>query len=298
MKKIVELKKILSHRISLVEDTLKKISKLVSIIPFLERLKRDDETSLFLLDHLPDDLVEEVAPSLLIQEKETANLLSYLIPKLPPLPPKEELVKAVSSSASGTASPYVFVTTSYVEACSVNLDNRSDITPLVSKVDDYSQRVATEGYLPWRLDKINTDLGKKYNVAYDSYIKCKNGVGHVGSCAIEFRDVLEDTWGGLVNLARLKDHGNILKTNHFEKKNENDRELIASVLETKTFPSTRLKILLDKLESLCIKLSAKKFGKNPLNEDFQSLHIYFDEWIAILDGISGLVFVVNVHIDI
>jgi hypothetical protein len=78
-------------------------------------------------------------------------------------------------------------------------------------------------------------------------------------------------------------------TNDLQLRKEGDRNLVSEILASETFPQNRLNPLLSELYALHYKLSDTRFGKNLLNNEFPTLNIYCNEWLALLDAISGIV---------
>ena len=108
-------------------------------------------------------------------------------------------------------------------------------------------------------------------------------------CAIQLRSVLQQVWGGLLNLAKSKNTNPRINTNDLALKKVKDREMVASFLKSETFSKVTLVNMLKEIYDLYYDLSATNFGKNPLNSDFPLLKVYYGNWLSLLDAISGLV---------
>jgi hypothetical protein len=258
------------------------------MVPSLQKLKEENETAMKIINSLPEDVAEEIAPRLLFREIQNDKILSVNIPSLPFLMP--EALRVIESSTGGTISPYISSASAVVSSCTENRGSKPDWTKYVTVImDEYSAKVAQQNYLPERLQRINRDLGKQFNIALRSFNKCKNGIIKVNSVAIDLRDVLQQVWGGLSAMAKDKNKDLRRNTNDLQLRKEGDRNLVSEILASETFPQNRLNPLLSELYALHYKLSDTRFGKNLLNNEFPTLNIYCNEWLALLDAISGIV---------
>ena len=288
MSDLEKVKKLLTDRVKKFDDTLTKTAELVEIAPLLQKQKEEDETTLNLINAAPQDFAEENSPRWLRIEIENDKLLSSNLPALPYINPSS--VRAIEASGSGTISQYVSAASNLVS--SLGFDSTewpkwaNSITAIM---DEYSTRVTQREYLPERLDKINRDLGKMFTVAIASYNKSKVGILGIDLCAIHLRDVLQQVWGGLTEMAGNKNKDGSRNTKDLQIKKEGDRDLVADILANEIFPKIKLVSLLSDIYSLHYSLSDTRFGKNPLNKDFPKLNGYYNQWLSLLDGISGIV---------
>jgi hypothetical protein len=199
-------------------------------------------------------------------------------------------VQAISGSSSGTALPYISeVSRLFYPGFLDASDCPQWAKDVTVTMDTHSKAVSQRGYLHERLDKINRDLGARFNVALTTYAKCQNGIVNVDLPAIQFRDVLQQIWGGLVNMARIKNEEVRNSGMRFELRGEKDRALVADLLANNSVPKIKLLELLDDMNSLHYSLSDTRFGKNPLNKDFSTLKTYYNQWLSIVDAVSSLV---------
>ncbi|MFH1446879.1 MAG: hypothetical protein ABIG43_05665 [Chloroflexota bacterium] len=282
-----EVKNILRNRINRTDDQLTGILKLAESVPALQNLKDNSEISLNIYNELPKDYAEEIAPGLLSQEREFDDILNQNNPAIPDISPM--FVKAAEKSG-GTVTPYIVSGSNLVMEYTNPAKPKPDWVSKVTKIiDEHSTKVQQSEYLPNRLNKINRNLGKMYKVANGSYVKCKNRIVTIDQSAMQLRDVLQQVWGGLAEMARNRNIDKNLNLQNLAFKKEGDRYNIACILANEVFPKLRLVGLLNDSHSLYSNLSATEFGKNPLNEDIDRLNEYYNQWLSLLDGISGIV---------
>ena len=280
-----DLKNILKKDIKSCDDYLTKTANLVKHAPSIQRKKEEKETNLKIIEGLPVDIAEELAPILLSSEMND-DTFRKLTPKLPDISPF--FIRSIENT-SGSSSAYIAISTGVILDYGSPV-NRSEWTEdVLSTISQYTKKIQQQEYLPARLDKINLKLGKMYLVAYESFIKSQKTILGVDQAAIQMRDVLDQTWGGLLNIAREKNKNKRIEVSALAFRKENDRKELACILTNEIFSNKRLIELLDDAYSLYRKLSDTKFGKNPLIEDNETLKIYYYQWIAFLDGISGIV---------
>jgi hypothetical protein len=283
-----DLKKIITDRISRSKDTLEKTSKLVEMTPLISDQIDEDETALKLINTFPPDLVEESAPSWLKVEIERDRLLVAHIPTLPAI--GEFTLRALVSSGSATVASYSSTGSNVISHYASPYSERPEWVNKVGTIlEEHTNKINQKNYLPDRLNKINIKLGDAFNVAKVSFNKCQNRMITVDQCAIQLRSVLQQVWGGLLKIAKSKNVNQRINTKDLALKREKDREIVASILETETFPKLTLVNILNDIYDLHFHLSATNFGKNPLNTDFPMLKVYYGNWLSQLDAISGLV---------
>ena len=285
MSELEEVKKKLTNRIGKIDDYLAKTAKFVEITPILQKLKEDTETSLKILNEIPEDIAIEYAPKWLRMEIENVKILDNSIPTLPAV--TDFSIRALDTS--GSVTPYIMDMSNSIP---FQFDN--SVRPIwadnvITIVSEYSGRVSQREYLPERLNKINKNLGGMFKVALASYDKCKNGILKVDQSAIQLRDVIEQVWGGLTETAKEKNKDTSRNTQNLQIRKEGDRDLVSEILSNEVFPKIKLVQLFQDMYTLHLNFSDSKFGKNPLSTDLPRLSEYYNEWLILLDGISGIV---------
>ncbi len=287
MSDLDNLEKKLKRDVSLSNDYLKKASKIAEAVPSMQRWKDRKETSLKIVQGLPKEVAEELAPSLLTWEDENDKAIKLHLPVLPDT--SQLFINAVDSS-SGSITPYIVNATNTIFAYESSVDENTDwIAGVKETITQHTLMIQQEGYLPSRLQKINNNLGTMYKIANDSVLKSQNNIIGIDQSAIQMRNVLEQVWGGLVDIARKKNSNPTINMKYLEMKKLGDRELVATLLSTNLFPKLKILELLSKLYDLHQKLSDRQFGKNILARNLPRLISYHNQWITLLDDISGLV---------
>lgn len=287
MDELEKLENKLKADISQSDDYFDKTSKIVKAAPSIQKWKEGKETSLKIIQGLPKDVAEELAPHLLAWEEENDKVIKPLFPALPDITPL--FIQTVESS-SGSTTPYIVNATNTILSCECYVDADADwIDGVTAIINEHTLKIQKEDYLPLRLEKINPHLGEMYKIANNSVIKSQNNIIGIDQSAIQMRDVLEQVWGGLVEMAREKNIDPTINMNNLKLKKTGDRDLVATLLSTALFPKLKIFELLSDAYSLHLKLSDRNFGKNLLTKDVEKLNLYYQQWNAILDGISGIV---------
>jgi len=111
----------------------------------------------------------------------------------------------------------------------------------------------------------------------------------VDATAIQMRGILDQIWGGLINLARKKNTNPRIQITDLQFRKLGDRNTISEILNSDFFPKHKLSKLLDDAYKLSSNLSDRHFGKDPLNQDRDTLNLYYSQWISIINDISGIV---------
>lgn len=282
-----KLKKVITDRIQQEDDTLKKIAKLIEISPIIQQQKDEDQTSLELINTMPEDFVEEMSGRWLSLELERKNFLEKIWPDLPEINPN--FVPISLTSASGTASPYITSGSNLVQSFILEereLPDWANHTSII--VNNFTSKVEQRNYLPGRLNIINSNLGDLFIIAQNTFRKCQNNIIGVDLCAIHLRDVIQQLWGGLTAKASSINTNKRINTSGLKLKKPGDRDLVAEILSKEIFSKNRMILLFSDLYNLHYKLSDTRFGKNPLNKDVVLLKSYYNQWLSLIDAISAI----------
>lgn len=287
MNESMRLKRILSDRIAKEDEVLRRTTEWVEIAPFIQMQKEQDETSLAILNSVPEEIAEEIAPKLLQIEEENNKIIVANLPDIPS--PRVMAIKELSTTGSGTVTPYVSAITNIMIPYNPVAEKQPEwVKESIVIIGNHTHRVAQREYIPQRLDKLNPNLGKMCREAFYSFNRCQNGIIGVDVSANHFRDILQQIWGGLVSMTDVTNKNSNRNTKNLQLRKEGDRNLVADILATDIFPKRKLLALLSDMYDLYYNLSDTKFGKNILNRDFPRLKTYYTQWLTILDGISGL----------
>ena len=279
---------ILSGRVTRIDDIFGKVAKLVELVPSLQHQKEADWDSLALIRALPPDFLEENASKWLALETENNRIFSSNLPTISDVNPG--MIQATLTTASGTATPYFTSGSNLVASYQSSPDPRPEwVDRVMIVMDEHNSRISQRDYIPTRFDLLNRDLGKMFKVAMQSFNKCQNGILGVDNCAMHLRDIIQQVWGGLANKATVLNTSRGVNPNDLQLKKQADRESMADILSSPTFPKAKLLLILDDLYDLHYKFSNSRFGKNILNTDFQLLKAYYSRWLSDMDSISAIV---------
>jgi hypothetical protein len=269
-----------TNEIGAYDETIDNIKKLTDGVPSLIERRMDAETRLKVIGLMPDDVVDENANILLTMQEENEKDVKE---KLLGLSGEVGKVKSVLMiSSSGTSSAYVGVISAVVRSSSPN-EWTEKATNIFNGYYVDRSRIAN---LPDKLDMINIDLGKSFSIANSSYEKACVGIINVDQAATEMRNVLNQLWAGLLDLARKKS-GKPL--NNYEFKTEGHRHEVVRCLVDDDLQFRKLSLQIDSAYGLFSELSVTYFGKNNLGVDIQRLKNDAVSWRALILDIVDIV---------
>ena len=210
MSKRKPAQKSLKNEIKRYNNFLKGAAVISSMVPGVERRKKEAEARLLFFNHMPDSIIDEFGDKLYEDQKHNEEQARLHVPGLPSV--NRESIRVLSTGTT-SSSDYLEITQTYRHSAALDnshegiLHFQGQSEPLeVKMVNDAFVKLADERTksrtLPPRLNRINKKLGKKFRVAQQSYDKAKNGIVGIDQSAIQLRDVLEQLWGGLVVLIR------------------------------------------------------------------------------------------------
>ncbi len=181
------------------DEFLAGAKEIEELVPHVQERKKETEAKLKFVQAAPEDFLIEFGDSLFMLQKHDEEQAKNFIPKFPRL-----TAPAMGYIASGTASTSAYAEMSY-NFQAYNFDNDNEwIVPVNNIFTSLADEKSKKAVLPSKLDKINERLGEMFSVAGKSFEKAKSGIIGVDQSAIQFRDVLQQLWGGLANLAREK----------------------------------------------------------------------------------------------
>jgi len=282
MNKLDKLRDIHMERIKRGKKYIEDSQKIIKHVSDVQRQIQSDEMALNLLSFFHEDVADKYAPMWLQKEENNNAYFEQIMPSFQDI--NFDRLSELPITTSGTV--YMYASSIYEMETSSNI-NYVDLSKAKSILENYLQKLSREEYLPNRLELINTGLGEAFNIAIDSYNKNKAEVIGVDQVAIQLRDILQQVWGGLCDLARSKNTDPTKNLNHLELKKVNDRGLVAEILADHRISNDDLVNLLSDMESLHSTLSG--LCKDPLSNDSEKLDNCYNQWIAILDRISVLV---------
>ena len=269
------------------QDMLNGIAGLVEIAPQIQHLKDDTEIKRALLHKVPRDKTKLKLNEFLKHEEGEDRILKPILPSITQV--DKLFVQAVEGTAGSPTNYVVMATNAILEnEASAETDNVW-VYDVQKIVEEHTKNIQQRTNLPERLNRLNRNLGESFKVVQDSFAKSQNKIAGVDATAIQMRGILYQIWGGILNIARVKNINSRIQVDNLEFKKPKDRILVSDILKTDLFPKTKLSSLLDDAYKLSSNLSDRHFGKDPLNQNREKLKIYYSQWISIINDISGIV---------
>ncbi|MBE0573434.1 hypothetical protein IH575_00825 [Candidatus Dojkabacteria bacterium] len=287
-----EWKKSLENEIEHYDDYLKKAKDITDLVSDVEQKKEEAETKLLFVNSMPEPILSELGGILFVFQKHDEEQLKLHLPVLPTITPE---TSRYMSTGTSTSSGYFDIIQTYRHSDAVIQSTEETFPAIdpesVSKVyiafTDLADKKSKKTSLPPVLDRINKDLGSKFIVAQQSYEKAKNGIVGIDQSAIQLRDILEQLWGGLVNLVRQKDprkyKGSGLNLD------TKGKAIVVANLATDEINAKKLTLLLETVSTIKYQLSETNFGKNPLTKDLDKLTKLYNEWMLVVTDIADFV---------
>jgi len=270
-----ELKQTIQDDINSSESKLSTIKALSDAAPFIQDRKEELETLRDTLEILPEDVVEEIAPRLLLIHRDSYHQFQTRIPDLPQF----DSAHISANSSTGTASIYQ----AEISDLYKTYQSETWVKTVITTFDELAQNKVRKSNLPIKLEKIDSNLPPLFSAVSDSYEKSKSGIVGLDNAAIRIRDLIEKLWGALVSRAKIK-CGSQIGINRLEIKKPKHREKVADCLAAGA--NTReLLLVLDQLSQL--KLDLSKPAKNPMFGDGKLLHDFYTRLILQIDALFG-----------
>lgn len=163
------------------------------------------------------------------------------------------------------------------------------IGPVSDGFSELAEYKAKKADFPPKLEKINTNLGEKFKVTMKNIDKARHRIVGVDVAAFQMRDILDQAWGGIVDIVKRKYPRRPARFSDLPIRKEANRIFVAECLGKDDNQKKKLMLLFDNMKTLHCNLSVTDFGKNPLSNDRVKLEQYFDSWILQLDDLVSLV---------
>lgn len=282
MSKRKELQDTNNNILKAIDESFKKIKEVVDSEPKLHERKMEAEAFNVLLEHASDVDIEEMYGKLLpIQErdKQSYTLLNSQLGEV------NKVFNQVYVNTSGTTSASVEIAYKQVEIVRPYM-LAEPVRLAYQEIADYKSRKVE---IPKRLAVLRPDLGKMFLSVHDTVIKAKNKTITVKQAISDMRDVLNQVWANLANLAATKypDKWKGISSKQF--KNIDHHKLIAECLMNNPINKGKFELLLNNMYSLFTDMSQTSIGKNPLSEDYDKLEEFYSRWIIHIDGVVGMI---------
>jgi len=287
-----EWKKSLEDEIERCNDFLKKSKDIADLVPSVEERKREAEAKLLFVRKMPESVLTELGKPLFIFQRHNEEQLRTYLPGLTPVDPAAKLYM---TSGTTDSSYYLEIVQTYRNSNAVahppydtsfaQTDVES-VEQVHTAFRELAEERSNKRTLPYMLNNINRDLGDKFVVAQESYLKAKNGIVGIDQSAIQLRDVIEQLWGGIVLMVREKDPK---RYKGVELNLDNKGKSIAIDCLSGGIGSNaqQLARLLESMTTIKRQLSDTNFGKNPLTKDVEKLTEIYNQWTLVVSGVAA-----------
>lgn len=298
MSKRNEWKKSLENNIERCDDYLTKAKDVSDLVPNVVQRKKEDEAKLLFVTNMPESILTELGDNLFDFQKHDEEQLKIHLPSLPQITPKTTRYFASGTSSDSDyfdiiqAYRYSDAEEQFSNDMKVSQGDAESIEKIRFVFSNLASEKSKKQSLPPILNKINTQLGDKFTVALQNYDKAKNGIVGIDQSAIQFRDVIEQLWGGLVNLVRQKDPRSYkdVKLNLDPK----GKMIVVDCLGANEIDKKKLTLLLENLTTIKSQISDSNFGKNPLTKNLEKLTDLYHQWILVVSDIADFI---NLNIE-
>lgn len=105
----------------------------------------------------------------------------------------------------------------------------------------------------------------------------------------DMRDVLNQIWANLADWSLKKYPEKWRGINNKQFKNSSHHKIVAECLIDGLEDKNKFHLLLDKMYNLYREMSDTSIGKNPLSEDHAKLDEFYTRWVALIDGLIGMI---------
>lgn len=266
-----QLKKSIQDDIADSDSRLDAIRLWTYAAPQIQSRKTELQSLLDILNGLPQDVLDEIAPALLQIQRESRARFVFTFPTI--YPPDQS--KTIYYSSSGTASAYA---ASIISAADIH-PRPEWASKALAKLKALAEERASRAELPTKLAAIDSDLPATFAAVLDSYDMSKTGIVGRDNAVMRMRDLIEHVWRGLTSTARLKCQA---VKNHLELKKPSHREEVARCLAD---PANAMLLLhhINELQQLFMDLS--KPGKEPAFNNAQLTDEFFTRLIFQIDSL-------------
>lgn len=268
------LEKSIKDELDALDEAAGRTASIASLLPWLDEKRDEAQAKLFAVKNAPKDFVSEVSPQLIVSQRRDTDRARSLSQLIPPVDPDR-----IRYSASGTSSSdfsQVIIRTFPDPA-----QRPSWVPPVVHQFSAVADRKAKLESLPRAMELLKEGLGRTFTAADNSIAQAKAHVIQPHQAASSMRNVIQDTWGALLERARLPESG-ISQEKHYELKKPSHRAAASAALVAPALQASYAHSLED-LYTIYRDLSSlsKKTGTPPL----KLLHDLRIRWILGLDAV-------------
>lgn len=282
MSKRDEIRNSLEREDEFYVEFLDKTRKLVELVPYVQERRRDVEAVRKIVENAPDDVLDEAGSALLEGHRFDEQRAERLVGLVAPV----SLV-LIEQMATGTS-----VVSEYIQMTNSVIDETSPApwsVPFRQSVEKIAAEKAKKKSLPPRLDMINHDLGEKFTKTQRSVEKARADIIGVDQAVKRMRDILQQLWGGLGELARKRGPRRERRRG-LKHGREKDQVFVSRQLLDDERGQKRLMRLIGILSKMKGDLSDTDFMKNPLSDDVVRMNEIYERWVILIDDIVDLVY--------
>ena len=254
-----------------IDEALKNIKEVVDSEPKLHERKMEAEAFNVLLEYASDVEIEEIYGKLLpIQERDEKSytLLNSQLSEV------NNVFNQVYFNTSGTTSASAEIAYTQVEVVRPYV-LVEPVRLAYKAVADYKSRKVE---IPKGLEMLRPDLGRMFSSVHDTVIKAKNKAITVKQAVSDMRDVLNQVWANLANLAATKYPEKWKGISSKQFKNLDHHKIVAECVMTDPLSKGKFELLLNNMYNLFTDMSQTSIGKNPLSEDYDKLEEFYSRW--------------------
>lgn len=285
MSKRDELERSLENEDKQYSQFLENIRPYVDLIPSVQARQNEVQAKKSFVENAPDEVIAEVGDDLLQNQVYDEQQARRFTPQVSPIS-----VAQIDYMIGGTSSISLY----FDILDTVNRFEGDDLSsgwaePVKQTFTVVADEKARKNSLPPRLDIINQNLGEMFTVAQESVAKAQTQVLGVDQAAKQLRDVLQQLWGGLANIARVRGPRTYRGT-RFRYTRKKDIAFVAEHLSNDENAQQRLTRLLGIISNMASELSETNFMKNPLTADVDRLNELYQRWTVLIDDIVSIVY--------
>jgi len=290
-----EWEKSLENEVDQCDDYLEKAKDISDLVPEVEQRKKEAQAKLLFVRSMPESILAERGHILFVFQKRDEEQLKNHLPGLSRISPE---TKRYMINGTSTSSEYFDIVQTYrLSGSTEPIQGKStfpEVEPrkveiVYSAFTELAQEKSKKQSLPPILNRLNKDLGDKFVVAQKNFEKAKSGIVGIDQSAIQMRDVLEQLWGGLVQIVRKQDPRKYkgVELNW----NPRGKQIVIECLTDDLMDMQELARMLDIMTSIHSQISDTEFGKNPLTKDLEKLKNLYSQWLLVVSDIAYFIYI-------
>ena len=262
-----ELERSLRDEIRQCEAFLSRVGPLSSLAAAVQRRKQNAQARLDAIGHIPDEVLDEVAPQLRQRQDQERKRLEDALPVLPSIDVlyvRRQITSSSLSSDSELVSSIIRVNPGQAAWYPAFIEPLSRLAE-----DEGRDRTILEAF-----SHLNPALRPLLETAISTAQSAKGGVASIDLASQHMRGALEKVWGDLCDRARTV--SSRIGSKRLAMAKPSDRAEVAKSLATDHDQETRLQELLQSISALHSDLSSS--AKNPFLSDRDHLEDITTRW--------------------